>query len=161
MPRFPSTGQRVIRVWSRTISSRTGRSPEDRGAYLEWLAGGREAPDALRSFIRLFMAGLERRLFVDILADPTLRWEIPFIRSVLVALQETYRTRMYQGFTDRLLEMIDHMEVRPATVDLTPPPLIGSAWDTPLDLKIGLGSFTAQRMPIPAGWAVCWAWFRP
>jgi len=143
------------------LQSYRALSPEDRGAYLEWLAGGREAPDALRSFIRLFMAGLERRLFVDILADPTLRWEIPFIRSVLVALQETYRTRMYQGFTDRLLEMIDHMEVRPATVDLTPPPLIGSAWDTPLDLKIGLGSFTAQRMPIPAGWAVCWAWFRP
>ncbi len=136
-------------------------SPEDRAAYLEWLAGGRDAPDALRSFIRLFMAGLERRLLIDILADPSLRWEIPFIRFALAELQKTYRTRMYQGFADGLLEMIDHMEVRPATADLAPPPLIGSARDTPIDLKIGLGSFTAQRLPVPAEWAVCWAWFRP
>lgn len=136
-------------------------SPEDRADYLEWLAGGRRAPDARRSFIRLFMVGLERRLFVDIVTDPARTWEIPFIRSSVVALKETYRTRMYEGFADSLLEMVDHMEMRPVTVELPPPPLIGTFWDTPVDLKVGLGSFTAQRIPIPAGWAVAWSWFRP
>ena len=40
-------------------------TPEQRGAYLSWLAGGRNDPDAALPYVFLFFYGLERRLMVD------------------------------------------------------------------------------------------------
>lgn len=40
-------------------------SPRFRGAYLNWLAGGRSEPEANIGYVFLFFYGLERRLFID------------------------------------------------------------------------------------------------
>lgn len=64
--------------------------PEIRTGYLEWLAGGRSAPEAPQLFLFLFFCGLERRVLSDIRASNVSNAEILSLIAEVERLLETY-----------------------------------------------------------------------
>jgi uncharacterized tellurite resistance protein B-like protein len=141
-------------------------SPESRAAYLEWLARGRRNPSAPLGYVFLFMYGLERRVLVDMQGSDSLNSELVPIRAEMQALMDVYATQSYsfQSYAKGFVDVIDIMINAGRTTD-TPesiPPLLAiNRWEIPIDLKIAIGVFAADKDPVPAPWALAWAWFNP
>lgn len=138
-------------------------APETRAAYLEWLAGGRRHPSAPLGFVFLFMYGLERRVLIDMQGTDQLDGELAAIRAEVAELIRVYAAESYsfQRYSRSFLEVIDMM--MSATPNLTgastPPQLSKDRWNVPFALKVALGEFAANGTPVPAAWALVWAWF--
>jgi TerB N-terminal domain/TerB-C domain len=139
-------------------------SPASRTAYLCWLAGGRRAPGVPIGYVFLFFYGLERRLLVDITADPALRGEVPALRAEVRALLDCYGShrsfRRYAAEFANLLELVDSPPgTDPDRLDV--PDLVEPRWPAPMTLRRALGAFAATGRPVPAEWALAWAWYHP
>jgi hypothetical protein len=139
---------------------------ESRAAYLEWLATGRRNPSTPVGYVFLFMYGLERRVLVDMRETDKFHPDLAPIRAEMAALLEVYGQQNYsfQSYGAGFLDVIDMMmsaanDADP--VDSDPPRLSSNRWVVPLLLKIALGEFAAGQKPLPAAWAVAWAWFNP
>ena len=75
--------------------------PDDRGGYLGWLSRGRSDPKVAPSYLFLFFAGLEQRLFVDDARD-----EAPVIFAELRRLMAFYsEDYQFQHLASRLVEL--------------------------------------------------------
>ncbi len=135
--------------------------PRERGTYLSWLATGRRDPNVPDGFASLYLCGLERRVFVDITGNRALEGELPLIRAEVAALIETYGTALLYGQVSAFLDMLDLMTREKGISSNDPPSRDGGGWQVPIKLAVGLGRFVANRQPIPAEWALTWAWFRP
>jgi uncharacterized tellurite resistance protein B-like protein len=143
-----------------------GLSPESRAAYLQWLAEGRRNPDTPLGYVFLFMYGLERRVLVDMQATGSSHPDLLPIRAEMTALVEIYakRSNSFQGYARGFLDVIDMMvsSGSPAgATGLGPPALSTTRWMVPISPRIALGEFAADRLPVPADWALAWAWFNP
>lgn len=138
-------------------------SPGARAAYLDWLAGGRRDPSAYIGYVFLYFYGLERRALIDIANDPSLRWELPHLRTEVVRLIDVYDNNYsFRNYATRFLDALELLSAtdKPAT---DPPTLTKElSWvEPPLSLQIRLGLFAAQQQPVPADWALAWAWTHP
>ncbi|MGB3304879.1 MAG: TerB N-terminal domain-containing protein [Thermomicrobiales bacterium] len=157
----PAPADRNIYYWQPYASM----TPAERAVYLSWLADGRRTPHVPTGYPSLYLCGLERRVFVDIAGDRTLAWELPLIRNEVAALIETYGTALLYGHASTFLEMLDLMMEEGNGDSVAgvgdPPPLEGNSWQVPTRLAVGLGRLVAARQPIPADWALAWAWYRP
>lgn len=137
-------------------------SPRARGAYLRWLADGRADRSAYIGYVFLFFYGLERRTLVDIPQDPGLKRELPFIRAEVVRLLEIYGdNNSFHGYGSRLLDILD-LQLSKDDVTSPPPPITTSnQWNPPMSLVVKLGSLCVDGKPVPADWALAWAWYHP
>lgn len=136
-------------------------SPGARAAYLSWLAGERRAPDAAVGYVFLFLYGLERRVLVDIAHDPALRPELPVIRSEVARLLGLYDWNgSFRGYASSFLDVLDVLTSDGAAAQL-PPLTRGSRWKTPASLIVTLASHADTGRPLPAEWALAWAWYHP
>lgn len=139
-------------------------TPSLRGSYLAWIASGRRDAGAPDSFPSLYLCGLERRLFVDLdisgPVPPDQRADVTAIRDEVASLIAAYGPRLALGNASRLLAILD-LVLRNAAAFRQPPPLDPDRDRVPLELAIGLGVLTAAGEPIPAEWALAWAWYRP
>ncbi|WP_168796567.1 TerB N-terminal domain-containing protein [Arthrobacter echini] len=139
-------------------------TPAARAAYLTWLADGRRYPEVPIGYVFLFMYGLEHRVLVDIGRDPSLAGELVPIRAEMLSLLNLHgdRSSSFSGYASRFLNLIDFMLMQgPASAGGEPPALTESRWLVPISLKVGLGDLAANANPIPARWALAWAWFHP
>jgi len=138
-------------------------TPEARAAYLAWLAGGRSAPDACIGYVFLFFYGLERRALVEIAANPALSWELPLLHAEVQRLLAIYGDNgSFRGYATGLLGVVDLLMAEHATTDAALPPLVReNKWRPPPSLLVQLGAFAAAGRPLPADWAVAWAWYHP
>ena len=81
-------------------------SPENRAAYLEWLADGRRSPDAYIGYVFLFFYGLERRALIDSATDPGIASEMPrIIREVEELLAVYGHNGSFSTYAGGLLEL--------------------------------------------------------
>lgn len=139
-------------------------TPEARAAYLAWLAGGRRDPHAYIGYVFLFFYGLERRALADIAGDPNLAWELPPIRAEVKRLIDLYRDNgSFRGYATRFLDVLD-LQIASSSPDgaAAPPPLEReNKWQPPTSLLVELGAFAADGRPVPADWALAWAWYHP
>ena len=138
--------------------------PTSRAAYLAWLANGRRTLATPIGYVFLFLYGLERRVLVDIAANPQLAIDLPMIRAEVAALLELYGplSSSFRGYAGDFLGLIDLMTVDdPQRAPLVPPPLHGPREPTPTSLRIALGRYAAAGQPIPPEWALAWAWYHP
>lgn len=139
-------------------------APAARAAYLTWQADGRRYPEVPIGYVFLFMYGLERRVLMDIAKDPSLAGELVPIRAEMLSLIELHgdRSDSFSGYASRFLELIDFILMQaPASAEWEPPALTESRWLVPISLRVGLGDLAADGKPIPAQWALAWAWFHP
>lgn len=129
-------------------------SPQARGAYLSWLAGGRRNPDAYIGYVFLFFYGLERRLFVD--KDACEPRERALLLAEIRRLNRLYGDNWsFAGYSSRLLAAV----ADPAGdwVGRQPPEAVtDDAFEMPVDLRVGLGQHIVAGAPIPADWALAW-----
>jgi uncharacterized tellurite resistance protein B-like protein len=138
-------------------------TPEARGGYLTWLAGGRREPLADIGFVFLFLYGLERRALVDIPADMSLRVELPAMRAEVKRLLDLYReNHSFRGYASRFLNVLDLQAAEDGASASGPPPLDPEyRWEPPLSLQVELGAMASDGKPVPADWALAWAWYHP
>ena len=136
-------------------------TPSARAAYLSWLAGERRAPDAAIGYVFLFLYGLERRVLVDVARDPALRPELSAIRSEVARLLSTYDWNgSFRGYASSFLDVLDVLTSDGTTAQL-PPLTQGSRWKAPASLIVTLASHADAGRPLPAEWALAWAWYQP
>ncbi|GAA1734522.1 TerB N-terminal domain-containing protein [Luedemannella helvata] len=130
-------------------------SPAGRGAYLQWLASGRQQPTAPGNVL-LFISGLERRLLVDLRREGS-EAEYAAIAAELARLRHVYA---HHPAVDRhasgLLTIAQTLSaVRsdsldpPAPADVAPPEL-------PPALRVGVARFIAAGVGVPVDWAYSW-----
>jgi uncharacterized tellurite resistance protein B-like protein len=138
-------------------------SPQARGAYLTWLAGGRRHPQADIGLVFLFLYGLERRALVDIASDKRLTSDLRPIRVEVERLLELYEANhSFRGYARGLLNVLD-MQLGQEASNTTVPPSLDKKhrWEPPIGLKVELGAFAEDGKPVPADWALAWAWYHP
>lgn len=84
-------------------------APDARGAYLSWLASGKDSPDVEIGFVTLYFYGLERRAFIDAYGDERAAAEWPALRAEVERLQALYghKSFAFNQATTRFLEMMD------------------------------------------------------
>lgn len=70
--------------------SYTDLSASERRAYLNWLAGGRAAPNCASGYVLIFLYGLERRVLVDGVKEPSSKQDWPAIKDELRRLDALY-----------------------------------------------------------------------
>lgn len=132
-------------------------SPSERHAYLQWLAGGRRAPDADIGFVFLFFYGLERRVIVDSATDATVQAEWPAIAAELRRLlviygESSHSFRRYAG------ELLDWMLVagHPARLYAQPIPDFAPSYELPMHLRLALGQCALDGVSVPGPLALAW-----
>lgn len=131
-------------------------SPDARKAYLAWLASGRKDPSADIGYVFLFFYGLERRALEDITSAPEERAELPLIEGEIKRLLSIYGdNHSFKGYANRFLEFIS-APMAPETPGNPPPPPVDRGFELPLNIRIGLGLFARDQMPVPADWALAW-----
>lgn len=137
---------------------------ESRAAYLAWLAGGRRDAQVPIGYAFLFMYGLERRVFIDIPADPALEPELEVIRDEMRRLVDLLgeRNASFRRYGTSFIDVIDLMILKDDTKLPARPPELGEVhWDPPTSLVVRIGQYAADRQPVPVDWALAWAWFHP
>ncbi|MBB5789564.1 TerB N-terminal domain-containing protein [Jiangella mangrovi] len=138
-------------------------SPEARAGYLIWLAGGRRDPHAYIGFVFLFFYGLERRALVDIPADERLKIELPLLRAEVQRLLGIYGgNNSFRGYATKFLDVLDLQLAQGGSNAASPPPLDPERhWVPPLSLMAEVGRLASAGRPVPAEWALAWAWYHP
>jgi uncharacterized tellurite resistance protein B-like protein len=131
-------------------------TPNQRAAYLDWLANGRLEPAIGGVYRELFVAGLERRALADARRSPDAAREVGAIVEELRRLIGRYGD---DGRSYRLRSLLDILRVRSLEergADIEPPRQ-RQGWEDPLELRVGLGAYARSGVPLPAEWALAWA----
>jgi tellurite resistance protein len=136
--------------------------PQSRAAYLAWLAGGRRDPAANVGYVFLFFYGLERRVLDTAQGTPLIPNELDAIDRELVRLLAVYgHSSSFKGYATSLRDVVAHLRFSAEQCLGKPPDRGDETWPAPTALRVGLGKHAAAGLPLPADWALVWAWFDP
>lgn len=137
-------------------------SDSERRAYLNWLAGGRSAADCASGYVLIFLYGLERRVLVDGVKEPSSKQDWPAIKNELRRLDALY------GQTDGHIRacatgLLDWMELDAVEEKLyaKPIPEFPRSHELPVYIRLALGQCSQDRAPIPAQLALTWVRLNP
>ncbi len=132
--------------------------PAARRAYLTWLAGGRQAPEADIGFVFLFFYGLERRAVIEASDDPVARADWPAIAQELRRLLKIYGSKSgsFQRYATELLGMISLTEADGKLYQKRLPDL-ARGFEVPIHVKLALGQAAIDGVPVPSNVALAWA----
>lgn len=134
-----------------------GIQPEARRAYLQWLAGGRNNPNADIGYVFLFFYGLERRVLVDAKNDSAAHAEILLIATEVKRLLSLYGANgSFRICATNFLELLEASRPASNLLYQQPPPQVEAGYELPLRMRIGLGQMAANKVPVPASWAYAW-----
>jgi uncharacterized tellurite resistance protein B-like protein len=136
-----------------------GLSAEDRGAYLDWLAGPRGCVEVDQSHLFLYFYGLERRLLADPDADPAAHGEREALRGEVERLRAEAGAADAQGtlalHAARLLAFLEAQDLLRGG-GASGPPREQVGWETPPTLRVMLGELAAAGLALPGELAVSW-----
>lgn len=137
-------------------------SDSERRAYLNWLAGGRSAADCASGYVLIFLYGLERRVLVDGVKEPSSKQDWPAIKNELRRLDALY------GQTNGHIRacatgLLDWMELDAVEEKLytQPIPAFPKSHELPVYIRLALGQCSQDRAPIPAQLALTWVRLNP
>src|SRR5882724_1058186 len=135
-------------------------TPEARGEYLDWLAGGRRSPNVQIGCVFLFLYGVERRALHDVRTmGDVVAAELPAIAAEVAQLLSTYTASgSFQGYASSLL---DALRLRSAPngklYELAPPPPLLAGWRRmQMSHKLALGQAARDGAPLSGPWAYSW-----
>jgi len=137
-------------------------SPAARRAYLTWLAGGRQDPEADVGFVFLFFYGLERRAIVDASKDEAAQADWPVIASELRRLLGIYggKSGSFRRYASELLNWMALTE-HPSRLYEKPVPDFPRTYELPLYVRLALGQAAVDGVPVPAALALAWVRLDP
>lgn len=137
-------------------------SPSARRAYLDWLAGGREDPEADIGYVFLFFYGLERRAILDASKDDMAKEDWPVIASELRRLLDIYgaKSGSFRNYAGSLLDWVSLAEY-PEKAYLKSIPSFPKTYELPLYIRVALGQAAVDAVPVPAQLALAWAKLDP
>lgn len=140
--------------------SYTEISPRSRGAYLRWLAGGRQDPQADIGYVFLFFYGLERRAIVDDGSEAQADW--PLIAQELQRLLAIYgeKSHSFRRYASDLLDLV-RLTGHPGALYLQPLPAMVRTYELPQYIRLALGQAAVDAAPVPAPLALAWARLDP
>ena len=132
-------------------------SPEQRRAYLDWLASGRSEPGIGIGYVFLFFYGLERRLFYDLARDesPLLIAEVQRLLALYGKTNDAFR-RYAQVFLHCASCMNGEMERFHIEPDLEL-----AEFEMPVPVRIYLGRCLQRGTPLSEDEALVWALSHP
>lgn len=138
-------------------------TPHIRFRYLEWLAAGCRDRDVPSGFGKVYFQGLERRLLQHLrkpVADSDGEIEVLLqeVRRINSLFLLTPNSVSYQA--NSLLQFFAARAFAGASMPALPP-RSGRADELPFQLRLGLGCFMKENLPIPAAWAFCWVHAEP
>lgn len=133
-------------------------SPQARGAYINWLADGRNAPEADIGYVFLYFYGLERRLLIDIINNPAYRNEVPILQTELRRLRAIYgnTSSSFERYCSALLDFTEAFDVGTQRyTQAAPESTLRYALSS--HVRIALGQAARDGVPIPDHLALAWA----
>jgi uncharacterized protein/uncharacterized tellurite resistance protein B-like protein len=136
-------------------------SASARRAYLTWLAGGRQDPNADVGYVFLFFYALERRVLVDAKTNVAARAEVPTVMAEIERLRAIYSNRSFQSYTRSFLDYVAASGAFEKALYLQDPPAATISRGMPLLLRAGLGQCALDGRPVPPAWALIWARSEP
>ncbi len=136
-------------------SSYASLEPAHRGAYLQWLAGGRPA-NAPASFALIFFMGLERRV-IESLGRASALPELNRLAAEMRRLVETHGMDSFSlhHHATRLAALVE-MQVMGERMYKRPVPPLHRTYDLPVELRLALGQVAHDQVPLPVAWAMAW-----
>lgn len=150
--------QRQMDYWP----SYSNISPTARRAYLNWLASGREDPEADIGFVFLFFYGLERRVLVDSEKDPAARADWPAVRTELARLYSIYsdRSGSFRRYASSLLGWMAQADIGEKSY-LREFQVVERSYELPFEIRLALGQAAADKAPVPSKLALAWTKLHP
>ncbi len=137
-------------------------SPSARRAYLNWLADGRQDPEADVGYVFIFFYGLERRAILDASKDDAAKNDWPVIAAELRRLLDIYGTKSgsFRSYAGSLLDWVSLAEY-PEKAYLKPVPSFPKTNELPLYIRVALGQAAVDGVPVPVQLALAWAKLDP
>ncbi|MGH8161175.1 MAG: TerB N-terminal domain-containing protein [Gammaproteobacteria bacterium] len=132
-------------------------SPDERRAYLSWLAEGRCNPDCDIGYVFLFFYGLERRVILDSRDDQAAKSDWPAIIDELRRLLAIYgeQSGSFKHYAGELLSWIELGSVS-GRLYAKPVPDLPRSFELPPYLRVALGQAAVDRAPLPESLALAW-----
>lgn len=119
-------------------------TPECRRRYLEWLASGKQAPDADIGYVFLYFYGLERRLLLEKPAAEEVRTLVGELRR----LRAIYAgNKSFDGYSRRLIEVIAFLQDA-AVTSSSLPDLADPSSEMPIALKVAIAREVMSGRPL-------------
>jgi uncharacterized tellurite resistance protein B-like protein len=133
-----------------------------RRAYLNWLAGGRQDPEADVGYVFLFFYGLERRAIIDGAKDERAQADWPVIAAELRRLLSIYgeKSHSFRRYAGELLDWVS-LASHPAKLYEQPVPSLPKTFELPLYIRLALGQAAVDGVPVPMPLALAWARLDP
>ena len=139
-------------------------SPSARRAYLNWLAGGREDPDADIGYVFLYFYGLERRAIIDAAKDKdeAARADLSAIAQEIRRLVAVYsdKSNSFRRYANELLDWVSLAD-NPLKLYERPVPSFTKTFELPLYVRLALGQAALNHAPLPAPLALAWVKLDP
>lgn len=136
--------------------------PQQRGAYLRWLADGRSSPEADTGYVLAFFYGLERRVLLDAEHDGDVAAEISLIVKELKRLHKHYgsTSALFSRHCTWLWEWLELRQTLCAHARLytQPMPLLPDEGVLPLYLRVALSQACVDQVALTPDLA--WAWLQ-
>jgi uncharacterized tellurite resistance protein B-like protein len=145
---------RMLNYWSNYSYA----DPSARASYLQWLANGRDDPDADVGYVFLYFYGLERRALAESPSDD----ELALIVTEVERLRSVYaRNGSFSGYSGEFLNYLAATRVPSAEAGLAdePPPVV--RFNIPFNLRLKLGRLATDGEPLPGKWAYAWYYCDP
>lgn len=134
-------------------------SPSQRARYLSWLGGGRSDPSIDQGYLFIFFYGVEHRVLRELLSSNEWSRELDSILAELRRLLQIYpRFASFQGYCGSLVQFLECFRADVTGVRIPLPVMRARVYGTPLDLRFGLGQIVQAGEPVPADWALAWAY---
>lgn len=133
-----------------------------RRAYLEWLSGGRQDPNADIGFVFLFFYGLERRVIIDGANNGIAQGEWTAVTQELRRLLAIYgdTSHSFRRYASELLNWAT-LATYDSKLYEKPVPGFSKTYELPIYLKLALGQAAKDSAPVPVDIALAWARLEP
>lgn len=139
-----------------------GFTPEQRRAYLEWLASDRKKSDINTGYLFFYLYGLERRVLVDGAAGKVSGDEFNAIAKELRRLINLDANYGWQKHVRALIDALSLMASRHTRMYLQPAPDgLATGYQVPLNVRVAFGQAALDQHPLPADWALAWVKLDP
>lgn len=140
-------------------------NPDDRRAYLNWLASDRSDPSAGIGFVFIYFYGLERRLVIDSKFDASIEDEKPVILEEIRRLLAVYSAnRSFKRYATSLSDFVEvsteyspdfHESIMAETLKIETGAVNSKV--SKHSISIAISQLVDQQKTITADWAYLWA----